>query len=294
MNIECIVCDLDETLLNDEEIIDDETANILIKAQENGVVLILASGRSYKRMMMYADQLRMAQYNGLLIDVNGTSIVQLREQKRQRISSLGETNIEEIFNMFKDENIEIQFNLDDTIYVHLPEKIYDLKKKIRAEMRLPEDYPWTGGSFGWFSDMRNGYPYSSLVDSPEEVPKEINKMTLNQDKEYIDILSNNIRSHNILVDYSMVRTSDRTIEIMKKEVSKGNALKKVMQEKNLNKEKVIVFGNAENDISMFECTSNSYVVENASDYVKQYANYMTHSNNDKGVYAALTKVLGNK
>lgn len=39
MKIKCIVCDLDETLLNDEDLIDSQTAELLINAQEKGILI---------------------------------------------------------------------------------------------------------------------------------------------------------------------------------------------------------------------------------------------------------------
>ncbi len=294
IEINCIVCDLDETLLNDEEKIDGKTTDLLIELQEAGILLILASGRGYKRMIAYAEQLHMFQHNGILIDGNGTSILNLADGKRERLSYLSKENSKEIFHTLRDETIEIQFNLDDAIYVYMSAEIYELKKKIRTEMRLPHNYPWTGGSYGWLSDMRDGYPFSTVVNRMEDVPEKINKITLNQDKEYIDSLMKKLNQNNLLSSYSMTKTSERTVEIVKKGVSKGNALKKVLEEKNLSGEQIIAFGNAENDISMFACTPNSYAVANALDNVKEYANYLTDSNNNSGVYQTLSNLVRTK
>lgn len=291
MAIKFIVCDLDETLLNDEGMVDDLTTDLLIRAQESGVKVGLASGRSYKRMLHVAEKLQLAKNDGLLIDVNGTSVVKMATQKRQRLALLDKDDMFELFNYFKDKNVEIQFNLDDAIYIYLPNNIYELKKRIRAEMKLPEDYPWTGGSFGWLADMRDGYPYSYLVDDPALVPEEINKVSLNQDLPFLDALLQNIKDNNELTDYSLVKTSERTIGITKKGVDKGNALKAVMNQLALLPDEVVVFGNAENDVSMFHCTKHSYAVDNASESVKEQAACTTFSNNDYGVYKALKKLL---
>lgn len=291
-DIKCIVCDLDETLLNDEGTIDYQTIDLLTRVQKNGILLVLASARSYKRMLQFADQLKMASYNGLLIDVNGTSIVKVRSKERIRLAALEEEQFKELYHYFKDKNVEIQFNLDDTIYIYLPEEIYELKKKIRGEMKLPEDYPWTGGSFGWFADMRDGYPYSYLINDIADVPNQINKMTLNQEKEVLNPLIQQIKAKQTLLGYSLVKTSDRTVSITKENVTKGNALKAIMQEWSISSDEIVVFGNAENDLSLFDCTRRyAFAVDNASDYVKQQAHFVTDSNNKRGVYHALKKLL---
>ena len=59
MVIKAIVCDMDGTLLNSNNNIDLQTLNKLKELQEKGIRLILASGRSYIRLLPHALSLDM-------------------------------------------------------------------------------------------------------------------------------------------------------------------------------------------------------------------------------------------
>ncbi|MDR0320653.1 MAG: HAD family hydrolase [Treponema sp.] len=70
-------------------------------------------------------------------------------------------------------------------------------------------------------------------------------------------------------------------EIMPKMASKGNAIM-TLKEK-LKCDKVVSFGDAINDIPMFEISDESYAVENAVDEVKKAATGIIMSNDNDGV-----------
>ena len=53
----------------------------------------------------------------------------------------------------------------------------------------------------------------------------------------------------------------------------------------------MTFGNAQNDISMFELSPWSFAVENASEVAKASAKFTTLSNNQDGVAHAIEKYV---
>ena len=55
--IQAILLDLDGTLLNDEKIITEQTKRTLLALQEQGVKVVLASGRPKRGMIRYAQEL---------------------------------------------------------------------------------------------------------------------------------------------------------------------------------------------------------------------------------------------
>ena len=60
-----LVLDLDDTLLRDDHSISIHTKELLTKAQELGVKVVLASGRPTPAMIRYASELQLAQYDFL-------------------------------------------------------------------------------------------------------------------------------------------------------------------------------------------------------------------------------------
>ncbi len=73
--------------------------------------------------------------------------------------------------------------------------------------------------------------------------------------------------------------SNNTIEIMKKQVNKANALKKLLDMLKLDKSGTIVVGDSGNDIPLFENFENSFCMSQAHESVKKKAKHII-----KGVY----------
>ena len=81
MNIKLIIMDMDGTLLDADSNITKDNLDALIKAQQKGIRLVLASGRSYKSLLKYGKQLQMDKYNGYFVVVNGVLIDYKGEDK---------------------------------------------------------------------------------------------------------------------------------------------------------------------------------------------------------------------
>lgn len=80
--IQMIVMDMDGTLLTSDNRISSRTKELLLRVQKQGVRLVLASGRSYCKLMEYAEELHMDAYGGYLLEVNGLILYDLASGKR--------------------------------------------------------------------------------------------------------------------------------------------------------------------------------------------------------------------
>lgn len=76
--IKAIAMDMDGTLLDSHDSILPETKEALLELENCGVSIILASGRSYTRLMPYAKELKLDLHNGYLIEVDGLLIMMYR------------------------------------------------------------------------------------------------------------------------------------------------------------------------------------------------------------------------
>ena len=75
MNLKLIALDIDGTLTDDEKKITPRTRECLLKAQEKGVRLVLASARPTPGLYKAAEQLKMREHGGILMAYNGGRIV---------------------------------------------------------------------------------------------------------------------------------------------------------------------------------------------------------------------------
>lgn len=279
--------DMDGTLLTNENKIDEKTKQVLIKQEErNNVRLLLASGRNYRKLMDYANQLKMNEYQGLLIEANGLAVYDCTTHARHKKAVLTKKDIEVFFKLAKEYDLELVASLDDGLYDYFSESIRLSKIDYRKEHGFPEDYPLTGGHREWITDNRSGYPNQVFANSLHDFPDACNKLCLTHFPERINEVFDEIKKQ-YEDSYEIVRTSPRWVEISPKGISKGNTLTELMKQHDIKREEVLVFGDGENDLSMFVCAGMAIAMGNAMDIVKEAADGVTLDNNHAGIAYAI-------
>ena len=189
MSIRLIVTDMDGTLLDPNDRISEENLRVLLACQQQGIRVILASGRSYLRLLPYLQQLQLERYDGMLIESNGVALYAPKTKQRTVFEQLTLGESKTLCHLFRPYGTEIQIYFDNGVYYYIPEALMRRKEQERKERQLPEDYPWMGGPWSWVNDTRNGYPNQKRILSFEEIDQErINKINLTSDAETISSL----------------------------------------------------------------------------------------------------------
>lgn len=284
-----IIMDMDGTLLTSDGVISKRTLDALTKAEEHGVRLVLASGRSWKTLQAFGEQLQMPKYDGYFIGVNGAAITKTETMEHNRISQLQVDEIQEIFTFAKPYEVEIMGVLDSTIYDYIPDSLREIKKQYRLENNIADDVPWTGGTFKLIVDQRKGYSEIYDIKEGHEIPVPVNKMTLCHTEEGLKDIYPALLE-NLGHKYNFTRTSPTWIEIAPKSVSKGNAIRLLQEQLQITPEETYIFGDGENDLSMFPC-GISVAMGNAMPTVKEKANLITLDNNSDGIAEIVEKLI---
>ena len=73
------------------------------------------------------------------------------------------------------------------------------------------------------------------------------------------------------------------LEITNKNISKGNAVKKLVEKLGISLEEVAAIGDSFNDVSMLEVAGFSCAVGNANSEIKKIVDFVSSSNNDSGL-----------
>lgn len=81
------------------------------------------------------------------------------------------------------------------------------------------------------------------------------------------------------------------VDFMSKEVDKGNGLRFLEQHFGISREETWAFGDNDNDLGMLKEAGLSFAVETARDRVKQQADRICPSYNDKGVYQIIKTLI---
>lgn len=284
--VRAVVLDMDGTLLNEHEQISDKTRDALIQLEKEGVKLILASGRSYTRLMPYAKELKMDEYGGYMIEVDGVALYDFDQNKRIKYHEMSPEELAGIFNWLTTQNAESQAMFDDGLFDYISPELYERKKELRKEKGLPDDFPWTAGPFTLLHDLRKGYPHIHYVKSAEEITCPINKIQIMQDEDEIASLYQRM-DREWGKEFSIYRTTPKQLEVLPLGYSKGSTVARLMKEHGWNKDEVLVFGDGENDLSMFEVVDHSFAMGNAQDFVKAKAAHVAGSNREDGIVSGL-------
>ena len=102
---------------------------------------------------------------------------------------------------------------------------------------------------------------------------------------------NNKHEYNCTIQKELYR-EEYWCEIMPKKATKGKAI--LILKNLLNCDKIISFGDAINDIPMFQISDECFAVENAVDELKKYSNGIIRSNDNNGVAYWLENNIQNK
>lgn len=92
-------------------------------------------------------------------------------------------------------------------------------------------------------------------------------------------------------NYEIVISGDVWMDMMCKQVSKGNALADIQSLLQVSPAETMAFGDYQNDISMFAKADYSYAMGQASDAVKQHARFVAPPNTENGVVRTICEVL---
>ncbi|MTL48593.1 HAD-IIB family hydrolase, partial [Turicibacter sanguinis] len=92
----------------------------------------------------------------------------------------------------------------------------------------------------------------------------------------------------------VVSSWKNNFEVMKKGSSKGEAVKQLTKYFNLTPDEVMCIGDSENDLSMIQFAGVGVAMGNATEDVKQAAQFITTSNKEGGVANAIEHFVLNQ
>lgn len=139
--------------------------------------------------------------------------------------------------------------------------------------------------------LKTFYSKISFIENLDQVVTDADKFTIyfpNKDsKEYYEKVFKPKYDN----DFSVTVSDTVWIDIMNYGIDKGKAMKILGEHLGIGANQMMAFGDSYNDIEMLQAVKHSYVVENANEEMKQYAKYVTDSNNNFGVIKVIDKII---
>lgn len=260
MKYKLLVLDVDGTLLTDEGLISKRTLAALRKAQQTGVVIVLASGRPLHGLLPLAEKLDLDKYGGYLLAYNGAQIVDMKAKENLLAKSIEK----EVFPFIEKEANKhgvAMFTYTDAEVITNDQSNPYIQKEARINgMELKE--------------------YRPLAAAIDFNPRKC--ILVNDDLAEIKRLEQefSMRLDGVM---NVFRTEPYFLEIVPELIDKANALGFLLEALNMNPAKSLVIGNGVADYSMIQMAGLGVAMGNAIDSVKRCADFVTTSNNDDGI-----------
>ena len=258
--IKLIATDLDGTLLNSNKEISQYNQKIIKKLiNEYNINFILSSGRPYEGVKSYN---KILENNNYSIIFNGASIVD---------------------------------NSGKVIYKQTVEENY-----AKTIIKLSEKYDVCVHVYdnGKYIVSKEDFPIKSYVQKEQTIDPIIgleNIETYRFDKMLIlgkrDILNELYKEISENTDVHSSFSGDLSLEITSKIGNKGKSLEWICNNKGINPDNIIAFGDNYNDIEMIEYAGIGVAMANAEEELKQKANYIALSNEENGVGKFLSSIF---
>lgn len=262
--------DLDGTLLRDNKTISFITRKYLKKLEKDGHYVVLCSGRAPRTMLNYYNQMKLISpyisYNGALISLPKESDLNSTKYyiDKDFIKKLYDKTInKEVVSAFAENKDTIYFDNDDDFLFAFFNK---------GNLKIVQ------GNLSSIID-KDAFVYVMKIKDESEETKESLRKIVNE----------------LTSDYEIRFWWDCPYaEIHVKGVSKAHSLSLLVDELKVNKDNVLVFGDADNDIEMLSTFKHSFLMKNGNPKIRKYAKYVTSSTNNKnGVIKEIKKFIKN-
>lgn len=268
MKYKLLVLDVDGTLLNDEREISKRTLAALLKVQQMGVRIVLASGRPTYGLMPLAKTLELGNYGGFVLSYNGCQII-----KAQNGEILFERRINpEMLPYLEKKASKNGFAIftyhDDTLITDSPDNEYIKNEALLNNLKIIREDE--------FSTAIDFAPCKCMLVSDKE------KALIGLEQHWEKRLAGTLDAF---------RSEPYFLEVVPCGVNKANTLGALLEHLGVTREEVIAVGDGVCDVTMLQLAGMGVAMGHSQDSVKVCADYVTASNEEDGVALAVEKLI---
>lgn len=268
MKYKLLVIDIDGTLLNDNKEITPRTQADLLKVQQMGVHIVLASGRPTCGVMPLANALELNHYGGFILSYNGGQIINVQTGELLFEKRINPEMIPYLNKKAKKNDFAIFTYHKDYILTDKPENKHIQEEAILNNMRI-----------------------IGVDNFPEAIDFNPCKCILTSDDETALVGLENHWKKRLDGVLNVFRSEDYFLEVVPQFINKGNTLAVLMEKLKVSTEEVVAIGDGIADVSMLQLAGTSIAMGNARDSVKVCADHTTLTNNQDGVAIAVEKAI---
>ncbi|GAE84699.1 haloacid dehalogenase-like hydrolase [Bacteroides reticulotermitis JCM 10512] len=268
MKYKLLVLDVDGTLLDNSKEISKRTLAALVKVQQMGVRVVLASGRPTYGLMPLAKTLELGNYGGYILSYNGCQVINAKDgtllfERRinpEMLPYLEKKARKNGFSMFTyNENILVT-NDPDNAHIQYEAQLNNLEIVREDNFSIAVDFA----------------PCKCMLVSDDE------ETLVGLEEHWKRRLAGTLDAF---------RSESHFLEVVPCGIDKANTLGALMEMLGVKSEEVIAIGDGVCDVTMIQMAGIGVAMGNAQESVKRCAEMVTASNEEDGVAIAVEKTI---
>ena len=265
MDYKLIALDLDGTLTNSRKEISPRNREALIRVQQQGVLLTLASGRPTYGIAPLADELRMQDFGGFVLAYNGGEVICWETKEMVYAKVLPEEAMPVIYDCVRScGQTLLTYSGAEVLTEHASNPyVQQAARRNRMAVRETNDF---------LTEVVAPVPKCLAVGNPEELtPLEA------------------VLRVRLSGQVNVFRSEPYFLEIVPAGIDKAAGLDIILGLKGIRREETVAIGDGFNDVPLMQLAGVGVAMGNAQEPVKRAADWVAPSNDDDGVAAAIAR-----
>lgn len=268
-NTHLIALDLDGTLLKDDKTISARTKQTIELAKAEGHIVCISTGRPYRASVQYYNELALTTP---IVNFNGAFVHHPLDHSfgyfHTPLDVKTAKTIIETCEAFRVNNIMVE--VIDDYYLRYYDEVFIEN----------------------FTLGQNPVDYGNLLKILQDDPTSV---LVHPKDEHVNDLRNLLdEAHAEVVDQRSWGAPWNIIEIIRAGMNKAIGLKRIADYYHIPKERIIAFGDEDNDLEMIEFAGTGVAMKNGISQLKSIANDITLSNEEDGIAIYLEEKLNLK
>ncbi|WML50433.1 Cof-type HAD-IIB family hydrolase [Neobacillus sp. PS3-34] len=281
--IKCIATDMDGTLLNSTQKVSKENKEAILKAQAQGIEVVVATGRSYQEAIFAIEEAglkcpiigvngaEVRSENGEIISANPLTKQEAREAAVKLIENEAYFEVYTNKGTFTNDAEKSVSIIVDVIMSANPDANYEAAIKA-ADARVK------------IINIVDDYE-KLFVDDQYKIYK---LLAFSFDSDRLEAARQALEEIPGIVASS---SGDENLEITSRDAQKGIALEAFASSRGISMAETMAIGDNYNDVSMFQKAGRAVAMGNAPELIKAQCDYTTLTNEESGVAKAILEVL---
>lgn len=261
--IKMIALDLDNTLLTNEKTISQVNEAVLKQVREQGVYVVLCTGRPINAIWHLVEQLGLTDPDDFTITFNGALVINNTSREAIAKQGIEKRDLTPLFDFLKAHDFVMDVLDFDQVY-----PITDLDKSI-YEAGLGNLIPFSPSTFADLPDQT--YAKAVVAAKPDELDT------------VIAAIPDSLREQ-----YHIVRSQPHILEFLSPTTDKSVGLKALLDHFGLDFSNLMAFGDAENDAGMLKAANVGVAMANSIPEITALTSYHTDTNENDGVAKFIT------